>query len=222
MERHAGLKYLILIVGGCVVAVGIAVLLYSTGGYEMFLELLRKEVSPTLFFVLMSVLPAAGFPMSPFLVMAGLKFGFLMGVTVAGLTTLIHLVCAFGVGRSFLRPWIIRVLKHRKHSIPRLSRGGKYLTTFLIVAFPGLPYSFKNYLLALSDLPLTTYLGLTWIAQMLVALPFVGLGEAAGQMHLAFGAIVVLIILGGILMMRLAARRHRGKSAFQPFDASRE
>lgn len=218
--RRAGVKYLILIVGGCFAVAGIAMLLHSSGGYDAFLERLRNDLSPALFFVLMSVLPVAGFPMSPFLVMAGLKFGFLMGVTAAGLATLIHLICAFGVGRSFLRPWIIRLLKRRNHRIPRLSRGGKYLTTFLFVAFPGLPYSLKNYLLAISDLSLTTYIGLTWISQMLVALPFIGLGEAAGQMHLAVGAGVVLIILVGYLTMKSVARRHRRKNNGEPTDTS--
>jgi uncharacterized membrane protein YdjX (TVP38/TMEM64 family) len=155
--------------------------------------MLRNDVSTPGFLLSMGLLPALGLPISPFLVLAGLKFGFPLAVALAGLATLLHLLIAFGVGRSVLRPVVAAFLRRHRRRLPTLARPGRRLPTFLFVVVPGLPYSFKNYLLALGDLPLAQYVGLVWTGQMAIALPFIGLGKAAAGGHGAVAAVVVLL-----------------------------
>ncbi|MFP4033109.1 MAG: hypothetical protein ACLFTV_16250, partial [Desulfococcaceae bacterium] len=81
-------------------AIGIGVLL-ATGivlvaGVQLDLEarvraLVRSVADPTRFAVLMALLPAAGAPISPFLVGAGAVFGVGAGLAVAMLAMPIHL-----------------------------------------------------------------------------------------------------------------------------------
>lgn len=195
--------------GGLALA-GAALLVWQSGGYSALVDRLRHDVSPALFLVFMGVLPAAGFPISPFLILAGLKFGFLTGTGITAVTTLLHLSCAMVVARVLPPRSVRRWLERRKRHLPDLSQRGRYGPVWLFVVVPGLPYSLKNYLLALSDLPLPAYLGLTWSGQMLIALPFIAFGEAAGGMQWVLAGGVLLIgAAAWLLRRRLAGRRDR-------------
>ncbi len=195
-------------------AAGAAAFLLPEGRYDAFLAMLRNDVSTPGFLLSMGLLPALGLPISPFLVLSGLKFGFPLAVALAGLATLLHLLIAFGVGRSVLRPVVASFLERRRKEIPTLARPGRRLPTFLFVVVPGLPYSFKNYLLALGDLPLAQYVGLVWTGQMTIALPFIGLGEAAAVGH---GAVAVAAVLLAALAVYGRLRGGGGgKRSFRP------
>jgi uncharacterized membrane protein YdjX (TVP38/TMEM64 family) len=183
-------------------ALGIGYLFWLTGVWEVLVKMLRDDMPLPLFLCLMAVMPAVGFPISPFLVAAGLKFGFTLGAAVAGLATLLHLVCTFGLGHSILRPWILRVLKRRSIRLPVLYAERQHLSAFLFVAIPGLPYSLKNVLLAISGLSFGAYIGLGWTGQMLVALPVIGLGDAAGQRHFPAVIAIALVALGGWFLLK--------------------
>ncbi|MFZ7128413.1 MAG: TVP38/TMEM64 family protein [Desulfobacterales bacterium] len=204
LKKHKGM---LILLGLTIAAAAGSLLLHGTGFYASGLKLIRKDLASELFIVLMGVLPAAGFPISPFLIVAGIKFGFLQGVAAVGATTLIHLLCAYFVGRSFLRPLLAGFLNRRGRTIPTLPNSRRSLYIFGFAVLPGLPYSLKNYLLAMTDLPMRSYLVLTWAGQMLIALPFIGLGEAAsGRFHLAVGALIVLSALAAYLGRRRLMR----------------
>ncbi|MDZ7760635.1 MAG: hypothetical protein U5L00_10305 [Desulfovermiculus sp.] len=162
---------------------------------------LRHDIHPGLFLLLMGVLPVFGFPMSPFLALAGIKFGTAWGAGVSLLIMPVHLSLCYLISKTFFQTVILKVMQARGYSPPAFltAKPGKLLLLFLII--PGPPYVMKNYILALTGLPFVSYMGLTWAVQGLLALPIVILGGTASQQRWGlFTLVLVVLILGSIVL----------------------
>lgn len=110
-----------------------------------------------LVFVLMATLPVAGFSVGVIYLVAGAKFGPLLGgVAVAGATA-IHLLLTHWISGSFLRQPLLRLLARRNHRLPEIPAGEHASISVMAALVPGVPYFARNYLLALSGVPLRTY-----------------------------------------------------------------
>jgi len=116
-----------------------------------------ERLDPLVVFVLMAVLPLAGFSISVVYLVAGAKFGPLGGGAVIAAATAIHLLAANWIGRGFLRAPIERLLEKRKHHLPHMPPGENVAFATLAVLVPGLPYFARNYLLAITEVPLRIY-----------------------------------------------------------------
>ncbi len=108
-------------------------------------------------FALMATLPIVGFSVSVTYLVAGLKFGpVLGGVAVAGATA-VHLLATYWICQTMLRGPIERMLKRRGHALPHVPEGENVSVAAMAVLVPGLPYVARNLLLALTDVPLRVY-----------------------------------------------------------------
>ncbi len=106
---------------------------------------------------LMATLPIVGFSVSVTYLVAGLKFGpVLGGVAVAGATA-VHLLATYWICQTMLRGPIERMLKRRGHALPHVPKGENVSVAAMAVLVPGLPYVARNLLLALTDVPLRVY-----------------------------------------------------------------
>jgi Uncharacterized conserved protein len=177
---------------------------------------LMREVGPWAFFGAMAVLPAFGFPLSPFWLTAGPVFaptmGFAAVVVCAGTSLFINLVLTYWIARYACRPplaWLVRKLGYE---LPRVNRDDQMAVTVLVRVTPGPPFFIQGYLLGLAEIPFKTYLLGSWPIAMAFGVMFIYFGDslAQGKGKLALIALGGLIALGAGLRFvrkRMAKRR---------------
>ena len=122
-----------------------------------------ERLHPAAVIPLMVVLPIFGFPIAFVYVVAGARFGPLVGGGIVAAVTAVHLLATYYIGRSFLRAPIERFMEKRHHHLPHVPEDEQALVCVIAALIPGLPYFVRNYLLVLADVKLR-YL-------MLVCLP---------------------------------------------------
>jgi uncharacterized membrane protein YdjX (TVP38/TMEM64 family) len=113
-------------------------------------------------FAAIALLPVAGFSVAITYVVAGAKFGPWLGGAAVAAATAVHLLASYAIGRSLLRGPIERWLARRRHHLPHVPPGENAAVAAMAALVPGLPYAARNYLLALTDVPLRTYFWVCW------------------------------------------------------------
>ncbi len=159
---------------------------------EFFVD---RQVRPWLFIVLMLLLPLAGFPLTVFLLAAGIKFGVLEGLAITAGVIGVHLVITYLLTHSLLRPYIWKLLARTRYDLPEISARHRLVFSLVFMAVPVLPYAVKNFSLALLNIPLHIYLPVAWGVNLLLAIPFIGIGYSV----IANPALVwvFIVLLGG-------------------------
>ncbi|MDQ6630228.1 MAG: VTT domain-containing protein [Verrucomicrobiota bacterium] len=107
-------------------------------------------------FLFMASLPLVGFPVSLVYVVAGSKFGSGAGLLLCAVAIAVHLIGTYWIAR-FLRKPLENFLRKRNYQLPQVPGGEELPITLLTALIPGLPYAARNYLLALSGVPLKIY-----------------------------------------------------------------
>lgn len=105
-------------------------------------------------FVVMTVLPMFGFPVSVLHVIAGVRFGTGLGLALTTISILLQLLASYALVKTapaFFARWV-EPLRRR---LPEASHTP--LTQFTML-LPGAPYFAQNYVLPLVGVPLGTYL----------------------------------------------------------------
>lgn len=186
--------------GAVVAAAGLATVAWLWGDFE-WRDMVRTIAgfNPVAVFFLMAMLPIGGFSITVVYLVAGAKFGpVLGGVAVAGATA-IHLMASFWISRSVLRDPLQRFLERRGHRLPHVPEGENVSAAAMAVLIPGPPYFARNYLLALTDVPFRIY--------FLVCLP---LYVARSYVTILIGDLgtdpngETLLILVGIFLLKLS------------------
>lgn len=150
-------------------------------------------------FVLMAILPVVGFSVSVVYIVAGVKFGPILGGAAVAGATAAHLVLTHWICRSVLRERLQRFLARRNHHLPHVPAGENGSIAAMAALVPGLPYFARNYLLALTDVPLRTYF---WIClPIYVARSYVAilLGDFGGEPDRE-----TLLLLGAVYAVKLS------------------
>lgn len=182
--------------------------------------LLKGDTHAAVFIVLMSLLPIIGFPISLFLVLAGVKFGLAFGLVLAAVTMAVHQCVTFLVAHSMFQPYVDRFLGSNQWGTAKFSRRQKFISLILFAAIPGPPYAVKNYVLSLSGISFMHYLAIAWPVQWVTAVPLVAFGRYSLEINFT-AVLVFLAILGAgyFLVNRLrrknmlpAADKHPAKS----------
>ena len=169
MDRRLTLAILLIIA-----AFVIIILVYYQGDVILRLhDYLHNNVNPVAFILLMLILPVVGVPLSLFLLLVGIKFGILWGVFLTGMLMCFHMIITYYIVHSFLRSWIIKLLKRTKLSSLTTKRTLNTWHLLIFMLIPGLPYAAKNCLLALSDIEFKRYLLINWITQFPMSVPLV-------------------------------------------------
>ena len=211
LMSNPALKYS-LILASILVLVAAFTVFQSHEPIQAVYAFLRHDIHPGIFLLLMGLLPVFGFPMSPFLALAGIKFGTAWGAGVSLLIMPVHLGLCYLISKTFFQTIILRVMQARGYSPPAFltAKPGKLILFFLVV--PGPPYVMKNYILALTGLPFLSYIGLTWAVQGVLALPIVILGGTASQQRWGlFALVLTVLILGSIALHWYKGRVTRKK-----------
>lgn len=193
-------------------AVLIFVLAYHQGDAVVRLhDYLQNHVNPFIFLLLMLILPIIGAPLSIFVLLVGLKFGLLIGLMITALLMGLHMICTYYIVHSFLRGWIIKLLK--RLDLPAYTTK-RTLNTWHLVIFmliPGLPYAIKNNLLALSGIEFKRYLLINWTTQFPMSIPLVLAGAAVIEMNpLTISIVFFLLVL--VVFLQQYARKKFGES----------
>ncbi len=206
------LKIACFLLGGCI-AVVIAIS-YGKEAFQMIASIINTNTHPALLLILYAILPIVGFPISFFLIVFGIKFGAVQGnvLMFAGLP--LHLLVSYLLARSVLGPWIQKFTEKWGFTVPQIPPGKGFSFSFLFMLFPGLPYTLKNYMLALSGVSFPIYFFLGWLINGLMGIPIVALGDAAKDWNLVlialFTALFLIIALGRIwIKKRFQSRRNR-------------
>lgn len=183
----AGLAALVVVVG-LVVAV-------DWGALRQTMETMDR--GPLL--VLVAVLPLFGFSISVVYLVVGAVFGGWLGMTVVAGITAVHLVGSHWIARSFLRGPLTRFLERKKRRLPELPAGAEWAVALMTALVPGLPYFVRNYLLALSSIPLRLYFWICWPVYVFRSSLVIFLGDFSGDLSWNRAG-----LLGGVLLLKVA------------------
>lgn len=182
----------------------IAVCLVGTENIVAFWRDVVEGSTHTLHFVaLFIVLPLVGFPVSVFLLLLGAKFGLAQAVAIMFGVMAIHVGVSFPAANILLRPLIEKSLARTTYRLPQFRKDGFVWPSLVFMAVPGLSYSMKNYILALSGVPFGFYFIIAWLVQALLGIPLVAAGTMADRGHFAWVAVLVFVFI------TLAAALHR-------------
>jgi uncharacterized membrane protein YdjX (TVP38/TMEM64 family) len=113
-----------------------------------------EQLNAALAFVLLTLLPLVGFPVTVLHVVIGIRFGGGMGMLLVGVSILLQLLASYALVHVF-KDKFARRLKPLRKKIPQGAHGAMCLFAMLL---PGVPYFAKNYVLPVLGVPLRTYL----------------------------------------------------------------
>lgn len=172
------------------------------------------EINGWLLFVLMSLLPLVGVPISILCIMAGAKFGPWDGLGVTAVAVTINLTASWWMVRSWLRRPIEKILQKVQYKKPELQKGEYAGVCLLTALVPGPSYTLKNYFLAMSNLPLRVIVGIGLPAHLFAMSPGIFFGDFSG--HLTVPKITFLVVytvlligVGQFLVRRIRARKRQ-------------
>ncbi|HEU5081482.1 MAG TPA: VTT domain-containing protein [Opitutaceae bacterium] len=179
-------------VAGVAIAVAAGFAIITRFGWTRVHEELLDFSAPTSI-ALMALLPLGGFSIAAVYVIAGAKFGLWMGALVITGVTAFHLLATHAIARGFLRRPLERYLeKHRRH-LPELPPSENVAVATLIALVPAVPYFARNYILALSDIPLRVYFWVCLPIYVIRSYVTLSLGDLSG--HMEMRRIWVLVIV---------------------------
>jgi uncharacterized membrane protein YdjX (TVP38/TMEM64 family) len=153
------------------------------------------------------VLPMVLFPVTPLLILIGLRFDSGLGTLIMFLVMPIHLSLSFMFTRRWLRRRMQAFARKIGYRHVTLPRNRHFEFSLLFMAVPGLPYAVKNYLLPVSNISFRTYLATGWLAQGVMGIPFVVLGDAAAAWSAPLFIAFVLLLLITAAIARLVRKR---------------
>lgn len=205
IRKHWGklLVFLILAVACC--------WLFTDGGKETR-EMLTEQVRnlPAFWFIVAyAILPVVGIPLSPLLVLAGVKFGFWQGMAVAALGVFIHHVIAYHLVHGGLRRRVKDRLAKSNYSIPAVDEKNHLWFTAVFASVHGPPYAIKLYLLALTEVSFRVYFWVGAPVYIIFCVVPVGAGSSAISvnplwLYGGLAGVMGLAFLGKWLGTRLA------------------
>lgn len=206
-------------VAGGLLAALLAAFLWTYWDLDSFQDW-KQRAHPVVFFSLMAVLPAFGFPVTPFYVLAGLTYGIPVGLTGTWLAIATNLALCFWVARSGLRPAIRRWITRSGFTLPEARRDQDLRFTLLVRLTPGIPSCVKSYLLALAGVSFRVYFPFSVAIAGSFATALVVLGESVldfDPWEAGAAMLVLLLLAGAVAWWR---RRRGGVEKFRLRDAA--
>jgi uncharacterized membrane protein YdjX (TVP38/TMEM64 family) len=159
----------------------------SVDAVRAYAEKLNSGVA----FVLLTILPLAGFPVTPLFIAAGIKFGKGLGMALVASSILLQLLASYGLVH-WRRKFFERKFKDAREKIPAGAHGPVTLFTLLL---PGVPFFAKNYVIPMLGVPLQTFL--LWALPIHIARSVVSVVFGDESNHLTPGRIAALGVYFG-------------------------
>lgn len=169
-------------------------------------EQINAHTPTPIFLLLLVLLPIFGFPMTPFLLVMGIKFGLGPGLALLFLVMPVHMSVSFALARladKLLKKTLARI----GYAIPRVPPDKRLRFSFLVSAIPVAPYAVKNFLLPLAGIPFRLYLSINWPCQGILSIPAVILGSSLATLNLPLlAAAIAAIIIIYMIISRIEKR----------------
>jgi len=188
------------------------------GAVERCLTAVR-DAGPVAFFGALAVLPAFGFPVSPFTLSAGPVFGPSLGLPVVVAATcgalFVNVLLSYVLARWLLRPWLAKLVQRLGYRLPEVRRDNAWDIALLVRVTPGPPFFIQSYLLGLTRVPLGIYLvcslGVAWVYSTGLVIFGDALLHGRGRMVLLALSVIVVAVAGTHLLKKRAGRTARGE-----------
>ena len=165
-----------------------------------------KDLPAGWFVAAFLILPLAGFPLSIFLLLAGIRFGLGGGMAVSAAGVVFHHIAAYRLTHGLFRERLRQRLKRAGHAVPPIKAEHRGWLTALFAAIHGPPYAAKLYLWALTDVPFRIYVWVGAPVYIVFCLVPVGAGSAVMNFNPTWIYILVgvaaLFLLGGYWLRR--------------------
>lgn len=197
------------------IAIGLVLLTITGASIYFYRESLTKEsivafgqsLPAVLLLAAFLILPLLGIPLSIFLILAGLRFGLVWGMVVTTLCIFFHHYVGYWIAHSYLRTRLLRYAEKKGHKVPKVGAESPVWFTILFASVHGPPYTFKLYLLALTDVPFRVfcYVG----APVYIAFCFLPVGAAAAAVHMDVTWIYVAVAVVSVGAIALKYWRKR-------------
>jgi len=199
-----------LVLGGALVVAVLSWLIWNGDAVAAF----KREAGPLTFFSAMALLPALGFPLTPFFVMAGATFGSRAGLIGCAIALSFNLALCYWIARSGLRRPLLSLLERFDYDIPNFENESRSALRFVVLVkvTPGLPGFVKNYMLGLMGVPFWTFFLASLAFTGAYALALVYLGDSLRDHDISNATLAVLAVLVLALVVWLWCR-HKGQGA---------
>lgn len=179
-----------------------------------------REAGPCAFFGAQAILPAFGFPISPFYLIAGEAFAAqltLPGVIAAAiLANALQFAFSFWLAHRAMRPLVEWAMARTKYRVPQVSPENEREVAVLVRVTPGPPLFFQSYLLGLSGVRFRTYMWVSVGVQALIGSGVIVCGKAlmSGKGGLAMLGLMALLFAVAIiqLLRKRMAKRDGGNA----------
>lgn len=176
---------------------------------------LIRAAGPWAFFAGMAVLPAFGFPLSPFTLSAGSVFAPTLGWPVVLLATwtalTVNVTLTYVGARWLARPWLEKLVIRLGYTWPDVQPENYWNVTLLLRVTPGPPFFLQSAMLGLARVPMRIYLIGSVSVAAVYGTVFVVFGEALlagrGKMILMGASALVALALGTQVLRRHLARK---------------
>ena len=209
------------ILGLTVVLLG-GVLLALAGHFEVRARMDQvveyvRDAGPIPFFTAMTLLPAVGFPLSAFTLVAGPVFGPTMGVgfvVLCGVLAIaMNVALSYWLAARALRPvaeWVVRKLGYR---LPEIQPHAAWLAIIVLRTVPVTPFCVQSIILGLARVPFGPYMLVSVVVPSIYATAMILLGDALmrGDRWAIAGAAAVFVVVGVVL--HIMRKRYRGAAA---------
>ena len=176
-----------------------------------------QRLDVRLLLVLMAILPLFGFSIGIVYLVIGAVFGGPVGVVVVAGVSAIHLLGSHWIGHGYMREPLLRWLAKRKRRVPSVPHGEDASVALMTALVPGLPYVIRNYVLALSGIPLRTYFWICWPIYVARSCLVIFLGDFSGdfspkRIAILGGIFLLKLSICAYVLHRLRSRQHRARS----------
>jgi len=172
-----------------------------------------RGLGAPMYFLLMTLLPAAGCPLSVFTLTAGPVFAPTLGMPLVlllvSLSLAVNLALTYWLARYAVRPWLEKLCRWLDYKLPQAAPAAQRGLVILVRVTPGPPYVLQSYLLGLAGIPFATYFSISWVITSLYAGTFVLLGDAVMQGKGRMVLIAVMLFAALTVGVQLLRRHYR-------------
>ncbi|MFW6353837.1 MAG: TVP38/TMEM64 family protein [Verrucomicrobiota bacterium] len=190
-------------------AVLVAWLLWHHWDQEAFLTW-KREAGPLPFFTALALLPAVGFPTTPFYLLAGATFSLPVALGGSFLALAVNLILCYALAKGPMRRSLRRLLERLGYQLPDFGKRRSWQFLLMVKFMPGVPTFVKHYLLGLAGVPFAVYFTASMVITGLYLSSFVVLGESVTDKDFTVAAVALgVLILLGLAIWAYKRRRHR-------------
>lgn len=171
----------------------------------------KSEAGPVPFFLALAILPAMGFPVTPFYLVAGAVFDLPTALAGSLLALGGNLTLSYFLARYPLRSWLEKWLARSGRRLPQPEPRAYWRFAVLVKLLPGLPLFLKHSAIALAGVPFSIYFVASFAVSSVYAAAFIILGESALDRDYSQGGAALLVLAAITTAVFLIHRR--GKRA---------